>query len=104
LCKVVSEITSGLIQADLGGGVYKQRVGRPGQGKSGGFRTILFFRAHKRILFVFGYAKKDKANLDTNELKALRELAKEFLEYDEANITTLLKTGALSEIFCEEPV
>ena len=34
----------GLIDADLGGGLIKQRVARPGQGKRGGFRMMIAFR------------------------------------------------------------
>jgi hypothetical protein len=46
---------------NLGGGVYKQRIARKGQGKSGGFRTIIFFEAHKAAFFILGFAKTYKA-------------------------------------------
>jgi hypothetical protein len=40
LCRAIRDAELGLIAADLGGGVIKQRIARPGQGKSGGFRTL----------------------------------------------------------------
>jgi len=65
-----------LIDADLGGGVIEQRIARTGEGKSGGFRSMILFRAQKRSVFVHGFAKKDLGNIDAKELKALRKLAK----------------------------
>ncbi|MGD1069262.1 MAG: type II toxin-antitoxin system RelE/ParE family toxin [Bryobacteraceae bacterium] len=43
LCKVIRDAERGLIAADLGGGVIKQRLARPGEGKSGGFRSLIVF-------------------------------------------------------------
>jgi hypothetical protein len=60
LCKAIREISSGLAHANLGGGVYKQRIARKGQGKSGGFRTIVFFRAHRTAFFILGFAKNEQ--------------------------------------------
>jgi hypothetical protein len=50
LCEAIRDAERGLIAADLGGGVIKQRIARPGQGKSGGFRTLIVFRAGARAL------------------------------------------------------
>jgi hypothetical protein len=63
LCKAVREISTGLAHANLGGGVYKQRIARKGQGKSGGFRTIIFFKAPKVAFFILGFAKNAQDNL-----------------------------------------
>jgi hypothetical protein len=76
LCEAMQRASRGLIDADLGGGVMKQRIARTGEGKSGGFRSMILFRAQKRSVFVHGFAKKDLGNIDAKELKALRELAK----------------------------
>jgi hypothetical protein len=57
LCGAIRELSAGLIHANLGGGVYKQRIARAGQGKSGGFRTVIFFRAGQRAIFILGFAK-----------------------------------------------
>lgn len=52
LCGAVDAASRGLIDADLGGGVIKQRIARHGEGKSGGFRTIILLRICERALFV----------------------------------------------------
>jgi len=75
LCKAVREISTGLIHANLGGGVYKQRIARKGQGKSGGFRTIIFFKAHRTAFFILGFAKNTQDNLDRDEIAGLKDLA-----------------------------
>jgi hypothetical protein len=75
LCQAVRDADRGLISADLGGGVIKQRIARPGQGKSGGFRTLIVFRAGTRAIFVHGFAKNEKDNIEEDELVALKKLA-----------------------------
>jgi len=67
LCAAVHRAERGLVDADLSGGVIKQRIARPGEGRSGGFRSILYFRSHERAFFVFGFAKSDldKITADT---------------------------------------
>jgi hypothetical protein len=57
-----------LIDADLGGGLIKQRIARPGQGKSGGHRTIIAYKEGKRAVLLYGFPKKDKENLEDDEL------------------------------------
>ena len=59
LCEAVARAERGQIDADLGAGLIKQRVARPGAGKSAGFRTLVFFRAQTRAVFAFGFAKSD---------------------------------------------
>jgi hypothetical protein len=60
----------GPLDADLGGGVFKQRIAREGGGKSGGFRTTILFRVGSHSFFAHGFAKSDKANVSAKELKA----------------------------------
>lgn len=64
LCEAIRGAEQGLIDADLGGGVIKQRIARKGQGKSGGFRSIVVFRMGERAFFVYGFAKSDRDNID----------------------------------------
>jgi len=104
LCRAIREISTGLAHANLGGGVYKQRIARKGQGKSGGFRTIIFFRAHKTAFFILGFAKNEQDNLERNEIAGLKDLAGRMLNYDEQTIALALKNGALEEVVCEENV
>lgn len=90
--------SSGAIDADLGGGVIKQRIARAGEGKSGGARSIILFRLKGRAVFVFGFEKKDLGNIKANELEAFRELADVILGYSDAEIAKRVADGALIEI------
>ncbi len=79
LCRAVEDIHAGRIDADLGGGVFKQRIARSGEGKSGGFRTILLLRWREVCIVIFGYAKKDRANITFADVAIYREIAKNLL-------------------------
>ncbi len=98
LCSVIERAEAGLIDADLGGGIIKQRIARKGQGKSGGLRTIVIFRLQAMAIFVYGYAKSARDNIGPDELKAFRRLAVEMLSLDSAGITAAMKNGTLQEI------
>lgn len=102
LCKSVSDAEQGLIDADLGGGVIKQRVARSGGGKSGGFRTLILFRVGTLAFFVHGYAKNELGNISDNELTALRALASAMLAYDESALLSALANKTLIEVVCDE--
>ena len=101
LWKAAQLANQGLIDADLGGGVVKQRIARAGGGKSGGSRSIILFRKNDRAVFVYGFEKKDLANIRSNELEAFRELAQVILGYTTAEIAKRVEDGALFEV--EEP-
>jgi hypothetical protein len=94
----VASIERGLIDADLGGGVIKQRIARSGRGKSGGFRTIVLFKAEARAFFVHGFAKSGQNNIRDNELAAFKMLAAELLNYDDATLARVLAGGHLTEV------
>ena len=64
---IVGQLEAGQTDADLGGDVYKQRLARPGEGKSGGYRVIVFFRSKERTIFVYGFPKSDRANISRKE-------------------------------------
>lgn len=98
LVAAIDQANSGLVDADLGGGLIKQRVAREGGGKSGGFRTLVFFRLEDRAVFAFGFAKSDKANLDAAELRAYKQAAKIVLALTQAQIDTEVKAGRLFEV------
>ena len=102
LCRAVRQAESGLIDADLGGGVIKQRIPRPGEGKSGGFRSIVLFRRGELAFFVFGFPKNAMPNIRQNEVRAFKALAEEMLGYDIAAIETALAKGALTEVHCDD--
>jgi hypothetical protein len=98
LSQAVADAERGLVAADLGGGVIKQRIARPGQGKSGGFRTIVLFRAGERAFFVRGFAKNELDNIDEDELRAFKALAAKMLAYDDAAIALALSSRILTEV------
>ncbi len=101
LCEAIERAERGLIDADLGGGVIKQRVARPGKGRSGGYRTLIAYRTEARAVFVYGFAKSTKDNVTAAELAALRRLATEYLGYDRKQVDTHLKDGAWTEVTCD---
>lgn len=94
----VLEMTKGLIDADLGGHLVKKRVALPGQGKRAGARTIVATKMADRWFFVLGFAKNERANIDAAELKALQELAKHYLEFDDWQIEQAIASGVLTEV------
>lgn len=102
LCKAVRDAEQGLIDADLGGGVIKQRVARAGQGKSGGYRTMILFKAGTRAFFVHGFAKNEKDNIEPEDLIAFRKLAARMLEYKDTELTQALNKHLLTEVICDD--
>jgi hypothetical protein len=98
LLEAAADVAQGNFDADLGGGVFKQRVARQGGGKSGGFRTILFFKAGRHAFFVYGFAKSDRANVSQKELKALKKLASELLNFSTVQIAAAETAGELIEL------
>ena len=100
LCDAVERIVSGLVDADLGGGVIKQRIARPGQGRSGGVRALLVLKRGEGAFFVHGFAKSDRENLRRKELAAVRALADEMLGLDEAGLEAMLANSTISEVNC----
>lgn len=102
LCKAVQEMERGLIDADLGGFLYKKRVARPGGGKSGGYRTLLSVRTGGRYVFLHGFPKSDKANITQVEKKALQFAGKVFLDLSAEALSKALQAGVLLEVHCEQ--
>ena len=101
LCDAVRRAGRGQVDADLGGGVVKQRIARRGQGRSGGFRVLLLFRSRDRAFFVHGFAKSDRENLRRKELMALRALADEMFGLDSPELEAMLANGTISEVNCD---
>ena len=94
LAEAVRRAGQGLVDADLGGGVIKQRVARRGQGRSGGYRTLIAYRAGCFAVFFFGFAKRNRDNIDADELGVLQLTARQWLT-DESKIEKDAKAGIL---------
>jgi hypothetical protein len=98
LLDAVARAERGLVDADLGSGLIKQRIAREGKGKSGGYRTLLFFRRADRAVFAFGFAKSGKANLDPVELRTYRRAAEIMLALTDAQLETEVHAERLFEV------
>ena len=102
LLKAIQDIERGTIDADLGGGVIKQRVAREGQGKSGGYRTMILFRTGTRAFFIHGFAKNEKDNISHQDLLAFRKLAEQMLNCEEDELNSAIDKNILSEITADD--
>jgi hypothetical protein len=97
LVAAIERARKGLIDADLGGLIIKQRVARSGQGKRSGFRMLIGFKSDRSV-FLFGFAKNERENISNAELTTLREIAASFLSAADETITRALKDGTLIEV------
>ena len=102
LCKVVQEAEKGNIDADYGGGVIKQRIARPHQGKSGGYRSIIYYRQEDKAFFVYGWPKSERANIDEDEEKEFKRQAKLTLALNAEQIQKLLDNETWQEVTYDE--
>lgn len=93
LLYALENISNNLGTADLGGGLYKVRTQKIGQGKRGGFRTIVVFKEEDIAIFVYGFSKTDKDNLNKEELKYFKKLSKDLLSIDRQEYKRLEKLG-----------
>lgn len=98
LCRAVAEMMIGLIDADLGGGVFKKRIALPGRGKSGSARTLLATNRDDRWIFMFGFEKNERANISDKERDALRMAAKDLLGLTVQQLQESVDNGALLEV------
>lgn len=98
LIEAIGRADQGLIDADLGSGVIKQRVAREGRGKSGGYRTLIFYRSGDKAFFMFGFAKNDQSNLEKHEEVQFRKAAAHVLTLSDEQIDKLIENGQFSEV------
>jgi len=94
----VNRLEAGQAEADLGGGVYKLRVARYGEGKAGGYRVIVFFRSKERTFYVYGFSKSDMGNITEKQLRNFKRTAKVILTLTDNQLDDLLKKGEYLEI------
>lgn len=98
LYKAVSEMKQGLIDADLGGNVFKKRIAPPGRGKSSGIRTLVATKISERWFYMFGFEKNERSNISNVELEALQELAAGLLLLSTHQLNEAVIDGTLQEI------
>lgn len=102
LCAAAREMRAGLYDADLGGGLLKKRIARTGEGKRGGFRTLVATNKGNRWVFLFGFPKNERSNIDKNEEEALKKLAAEVLSLTAQALDNAQRAGELREVECDE--
>jgi hypothetical protein len=102
LCAALDNARKGLIGADLGGEVIKQRVARRGQGKSGGWRVLIALRRDERAVFLYGFGKNERENIRSDQLAELKLYARRWLGFDDKRIKQAIADGDLSEVKCDE--
>jgi len=98
LVEAVERASRGLIDADLGGGLIKQRVARRGRGRRGGYRTLMAFSSESRTVFVYGFAKSERGNIGPHELEFWRKAASAFLSMSEAQLAALIAVKEVTEV------
>lgn len=98
LVRAVRNAALGLVDADLGGGLVKQRVARRGQGKRGGYRTVIAYQRAHRAVFLLGFPKSERANIEDDELAVLKAQGREYLALNEEQIEVLLLDEDLTEV------
>jgi hypothetical protein len=101
-CAAAVEMASGLVDADLGGGIVKKRVTLPGAGKSGGARVLVATQMSNRWFFLFGLEKNERANVSSTELEAPQRIGADLLRLNDVELATQLNNAALTEICDEE--
>lgn len=102
LCEAVVRAERGLIDADLGSNIIKQRLAKEGQSKSKGFRVLIAYKRHKRTIFIYGFAKNERDNIEDDELATLKEVGYKWLEMSDQELKNSLKIGLIQEIIYEQ--
>ena len=102
LREAIERAERGIVDADLGGGIIKQRVARAGQGRSAGFRLLIAYRSGDRAVFLYGFAKKERDNIEDDELETLREIGAAWLEAKVDHLERAIREGVLQEASYDE--
>jgi hypothetical protein len=98
LREAIENAETGLIDADYGDGLIKQRIARPGEGKSGGYRSIILFKKGERSFFVYGFAKSNQDNIDKSDERDFKELAAVLLNASDEQLADLVESGKFQEV------
>ena len=102
LVKAIRQAEAGLIDADLGSGLMKLRLARPGSGKRGGYRTLIAYQAKSRAVFLFGFAKNERENISPDQIAELKAFATGFLRQNDSAFTDDVNEGRLQEVDYDE--
>jgi hypothetical protein len=98
LARAIRDAESGLIAAELGGGLIKLRVARPGRGKSGGYRTLIAYSKGRRAVFLLGFAKNERENVEPKQLADLKAATTDILSQGDHALKVQIEEGRLQEV------
>ncbi len=98
LCKIATKVNQGEIDVNYGRGVIKQRIARKNEGKSGGYRAIIYYRKNDKIFFIYGFAKKDLENIDEEQKNTFKKQGKLMLALNDTQLMKLRLNGTFEEI------
>ena len=98
LLDAIERAENGQIDADLGGGVIKQRIARLGESKSKGYRSIIRFRKDEKAFFVYGFSKSELGNIRVDEEDQFKKMARHVLALTDAQLSTLVVNGQFEEV------
>ena len=101
LCDAIKRAERGMVDADLGSGVIKQRVARAGQGRSGGYRVLIAYRTADLAVFLYGFAKNESDNIDDDISATLKEIAGGWLKADKKLFERAIREKYLQEVSCD---
>jgi hypothetical protein len=98
------EIAAGRVEAGLGGCLFKKRLPRTGAGKRGGYRVVVGYKRPnaERVIFLYAFAKSDKANMSAKEEAALSLVAESFVSTVDKQLQELLAAGSIWEVQCHD--
>jgi len=98
LLKTLENISKNLNIVNLGAGLCKVRTPRTGKGKSSGYRTLVVYREMEKAIFIYGFSKTDRDNLDKDELKYFKKLAKDLLQLSTKEYSRQKKLGNFNSL------
>lgn len=101
LLESIENLEKGLSAADLGGNIYKVRVQRPGKGKSSGFRTIVVYKVEEKAIFLYGFGKNEKSNIDKQELHYFKKLGRDLLALNSEQVSNSIEKQILFNLEAE---
>ncbi len=98
LSGMIKDIENGMIDVNYGSGVIKQRLARPNQGKSAGYRCIVLFHIKERAFFMYGFPKNERDNISQEDERVFKDLSQQMFDFSDADIERMLESGVLVEV------
>lgn len=102
LLVAISDLEDGLSTIDLGSHLFKVRVKREHSGKSSGFRTIIVYQEGEKAIFLYGFGKNEKENIDKAELQYFKKLGNDLLALDSEELEESIEQKILFDLEGEE--